>query len=179
MVDSLIYKCYINFNINPSDLVGISGDNMKLSTKGRYGLRAMLDLALYSKEANVPISSIAERQCISENYLEQLIAKLKKAGLVMSTRGVQGGYALAKAEEEITVGDILRALEGDLTPVECSLLKEDLQCEGENNCVTKYVWKKINDSINQVVDHMTLKDLVDDSVRLNGTDYKPTSSPNC
>ena len=90
---------------------------MKLSTKGRYGLRAMLDLALHSESEAVSIASIAARQNISESYLEQLIAKLRKAGLVSSVRGAGGGYVLTKMPEEISVGDILRALEGNLDAV--------------------------------------------------------------
>ena len=87
---------------------------MKLSTKGRYGLRAMIDLALYSDEEAVSIQSISARQNISDNYLEQLVRKLKKEGLVVSVRGAQGGYRLAKPADEISVGDVLRALEGSL-----------------------------------------------------------------
>ena len=96
---------------------------MKLSTKGRYGLRALIDLAVYSEDETVSIASIAARQNISESYLEQLIAKLRKAGLVTSIRGAGGGYKLAKPAEDISVGDILRALEGSLDPVECPGLK--------------------------------------------------------
>ena len=93
---------------------------MKLTTKGRYGLRAVIDLAMYAKEEPVSLAEVAERQSISISYLEQLVAKLKKAGIVQSTRGAQGGYALAKEPEEISVGEILRALEGSLSPVDCS-----------------------------------------------------------
>ena len=92
---------------------------MKLSTKGRYGLRAMIDLALYAENAPVSIASIAARQHISESYLEQLIAKLRKANLVTSVRGAGGGYVPGRPVEEISVGDVLRALEGNLDPVEC------------------------------------------------------------
>ena len=91
---------------------------MKISTKGRYGLRAVLDIAMQDEAASV--SSIAARQFISENYLEKLIAMLKKAGIVNSLRGAQGGYVLAKPAEEISVGEVLRALEGDLNPVDCA-----------------------------------------------------------
>lgn len=91
---------------------------MKLSTKGRYGLRAMIDLAIHSKEEAVSIASIAARQKISESYLEQLIPKLRKAGMISSIRGAGGGYVLAKPAKEISVGDILRALEGNLDPVD-------------------------------------------------------------
>ena len=97
---------------------------MKLSTKGRYGLRALIDLALYSENETVSIASISARQNISESYLEQLIAKLRKAGLVTSVRGAGGGYKLAKPASEISVGDILRALEGSLDAVKCPGLEE-------------------------------------------------------
>ena len=135
---------------------------MKLSTKGRYGLRAIVDLAMNAQEEAVALSSIAERQNISISYLEQLIAKLKKAGLVNSIRGAQGGYVLAKDSKEISVGDILRALEGNLNPVDCSEIKEgaETECSGKDVCVTKYVWKKISDSINQTVDNISLYELV-------------------
>ena len=113
---------------------------MKLSTKGRYGLRALIDLALYSENETASIASISARQHISESYLEQLIGKLRKAGLVVSVRGAGGGYKLAKPAEEISVGDILRALEGNLDPVECPGLKEESACDSSEFCVTKYVW---------------------------------------
>ena len=103
---------------------------MKLSTKGRYGLRALIDLALYSENEAASIASISARQQISESYLEQLIAKLRKAGLVKSVRGAGGGYMLAKPASEISVGDILRALEGNLDAVNCPGLEEDGFCEG-------------------------------------------------
>lgn len=136
---------------------------MKLSTKGRYGLRALIDLAVYSENETVSIASIAARQNISESYLEQLIAKLRKAGLVTSVRGAGGGYKLAKRAEEISVGDILRALEGSLDLVECPGLKEESACDSSDFCVTKYVWQRINDSINQTVDGISLSRLVEES----------------
>lgn len=135
---------------------------MKLSTKGRYGLRAMIDLAQYSEQEAVSISSIAQRQNISESYLEQLVAKLKKAGLVMSTRGAQGGYRLARPADEISVGDVLRALEGNLEAVACSAQTGE-GCQGSDLCVTKYVWQKINESIANTVDEMMLSRLVEES----------------
>jgi len=136
---------------------------MKLSTKGRYGLRALIDLALYSENETVSIASISSRQNISESYLEQLIAKLRKAGLVTSVRGAGGGYKLAKPAADISVGDILRALEGNLDPVECPGLKEESTCDGSEFCVTKYVWQRINDSINQTVDEIKLDQLIEES----------------
>lgn len=137
---------------------------MKLSTKGRYGLRAMIDLAIHSKDNMVTLKSISTRQEISENYLERLIAKLKKAGYVESTRGAQGGYALMGSPEEISVGDILRALEGDLNPVDCTLTNEDKKCSESDYCVTKFVWKRISDSINDVVNGISLQDMVDEQL---------------
>lgn len=141
---------------------------MKLSTKGRYGLRALIDLAVFSENEPVSIASIAERQSISVSYLEQLMAKLKKAGLVKSIRGAQGGYILAKSMESISVGDILRALEGSLAPVECQGYGNENSCIGSDSCVTKYVWQKINTSINQTVDEIKLAQLVDESREIKG-----------
>ncbi|PKM56852.1 MAG: Rrf2 family transcriptional regulator [Firmicutes bacterium HGW-Firmicutes-3] len=140
---------------------------MKLSTKGRYGLRAMIDLAIHSKENQVSIKSISERQEISENYLERIIALLKKAGYVKSTRGAQGGYMLTKKPEQISVGNILRALEGDLNPVDCSLINDDKVCLESGLCVTKFVWKRISDSINDVVDNISLQDLVNEQIEID------------
>ena len=136
---------------------------MKLSTKGRYGLRALIDLAQYSGETPVSITSISDRQNISERYLEQLMSMLKKGGLVKSLRGAGGGYVLAREAADISVGDVLRALEGSLDPVECPGLKEESTCDSSDFCVTKYVWQRINDSINQTVDGISLSQLVEES----------------
>ena len=135
---------------------------MKISTKGKYGLRAMIDLAQYSEQEAVSISSIAQRQKISESYLEQLVAKLKKAGLVVSIRGAAGGYRLARPASGISVGDVLRAWEGDVRAVICTAQTEE-GCEGEELCVTKYVWQRINESIEKTVDEMMLDQLVAES----------------
>lgn len=143
---------------------------MKLSTKGRYGLSAMVDLAMHEKEGRISIKSISERQNISMNYLEQIIAMLKKEGFVKSSRGAQGGYALSRSPDRISVGDILRALEGDLNPVDCILVNEEKECEASDSCVTKFVWKKISDSINDVVDHITLEDILRENNRRKGDD---------
>lgn len=140
---------------------------MKLSTKGRYGLRAMIDMARYSEEEPVSISSVAARQGLSEGYLEQLVSLLKKAGLVKSIRGAGGGYVLARSMEEISVGDILRALEGNLEPVRCAAFYSDEGCMAADGCVTKYVWQRINESINKTVDEMSLGELVRESRKLN------------
>ena len=150
---------------------------MKLTTKGRYGLRAVIDLAMYAKNDPVSLSDVAERQNISISYLEQLVAKLKKTGIVQSTRGAQGGYALAKAPEEISVGEILRALEGSLSPVDCSAVdgEGETECSASNFCVTKYVWKRINDSINDTVNNMFLSELLEESekVKSDATKVEP------
>ena len=135
---------------------------MKLSSRARYGLRALIDLAVHSDRESVSISSIAARQGLSEAYLEQLMAKLKKAGLVLSTRGAQGGYKLEKTADQISVGDVLRALEGNLDAVQCAGLSEE-GCQGAQLCVSKYVWQKINESIARTVDEMKLNTLVEES----------------
>jgi len=141
---------------------------MKLSTKGRYGLKAILDLAVHSSDGQVALKSIAERQGLSENYLEQLFASLKKAKLIQSVRGSQGGYLLGRSPEKISVGDILRALEGSMAPTEC--VEENCTSAGCCNtdaCVTRSVWEKIRDGINNVIDNITLKELVDDYIKSN------------
>lgn len=132
---------------------------MKMSTKGRYGLRAMIDLAAHEEDQPTSLAVIARSEELSERYLEQLMSKLKKAGLVTSSRGSAGGYSLARDAQEISVGDILRALEGNLNPVECSA-EGEADCENAQACVAKYVWQKINDSINDAVDGISLAELV-------------------
>lgn len=136
---------------------------MKLSTKGRYGVIAMYDLAVYAK-AGCPVSikNVAERQQISEHYLEQLMGQLRKAGLVRSERGAQGGYYLNREPKEITVGDIIRVMEGPIAPVDCLLSKEKFDehyCEKCDDCVTKNIWFNVAESINNVLDGITLEDL--------------------
>jgi len=133
---------------------------MKISTKGRYALRLMLDLALNNTGEYISIKSIAARQEISEKYLEQIISLLNRAGFVKSIRGAQGGYKLAKDAHEYTVGMILRLTEGSLSPVDC-LQDETGGCSRSSFCVTKGVWKELYDAILGVVDHITLQDLVD------------------
>ncbi len=135
---------------------------MKLSTKGRYGLKAMLDLAVHNSEGQVVLKSIAERQGISENYLEQLFAALRKAKLVKSIRGSQGGYTLGTSADKISVGDILRALEGSMAPVDCVAEDNPSACSRFDCCVTKGIWEKIRDSINSVIDSTSLESLVEE-----------------
>lgn len=131
---------------------------MKISTKGRYGLRAMVDLAQKSVSDHVSLKSIAESQNISEGYLEHVFSTLKKAGLVKSIKGPQGGYILADDPSSITVGAVLRALEGDL-----SLVDDNANSDGDNpveRCIKINVWDKIDQCINSVVDEITLENLV-------------------
>lgn len=133
---------------------------MKLSTKGRYGLKAMFELSINQKDGPVPLKLIARNQNISDQYLEQIFAKLRKANLVQSVRGAQGGYLLAKDANNITVGDILTVLEGPISLSDC-VLDEDV-CENSSICVTKVVWEKIKKGIDEVVDSITLQDMIND-----------------
>ena len=146
---------------------------MKISTKGRYGLRAFIDLARYSEDGPVSINSIAQRQELSEGYLEQLMAKLKKAGLVKSLRGSGGGYILAKDASEVSVGDVLRALEGNMELVTCAAFHDVESCGLQKTCVTKYVWQKINESILSTIDEIKIDTLVEQS-RQEGGKYDET-----
>ena len=143
---------------------------MKISTKGRYALRLMLDLALYNTGEYITIKSIAARQEISEKYLEQIISILNKAGYVKSIRGAQGGYKLAKEPSEYTVGMILRLTEGSIAPVDC-LDEEADACERCNGCVTREVWKELYEAITSVVDRITLQDLVEKQKNIVPFDY--------
>ncbi len=135
---------------------------MKISTKGRYALRLMLDLALCEKDRYIALKDVAERQQISVKYLEQIISVLSKAGYVKSVRGTGGGYMLAKDPSEYTVGMILRLTEGSLAPVSC-LEFEQNNCPRADECVTLGVWEKLYAAINSVVDNITLADLVKDT----------------
>ena len=133
---------------------------MKISTKGRYALRLMLDLALQPQGEYISLKDISVRQDISGKYMEQIISQLSKAGYVRSARGANGGYMLSYPAKDYTVGMILRLTEGTLAPVSC--VEDDaVECEREASCVTFIVWKKINDAINEVVDNITLEDLVE------------------
>lgn len=140
---------------------------MKISTKGRYGLRAMVDLAVYSNGDHVALGAIAERQNISMNYLEQVFASLRKSGLVKSVKGAQGGYVLAQNPASIKVGTILRVLEGQLSVIDGSE-SQNIDEKSIQYCLKIEVWDKMNASINTLVDSVTLEDLANDFRRLNG-----------
>jgi len=142
---------------------------MKISTKGRYALRLMLDLASDVSNKPVSIKEIANRQEISDKYLEQIISVLNSAGFVRSVGGPQGGYMLKNRPENYTVGMILRLTEGSLAPVSC--VEDDApECDRMDSCATMRVWKQLNDAINGVVDNITLADLVEWQ-KNNGSDY--------
>lgn len=133
---------------------------MKISTKGRYALRMMIEFGLNPDQCT-KISQVAARQGISDKYLEQIVTLLHRAGYVRSIRGAQGGYMLTRQPEEYTVGMILRQTEGSLSPVSC--LDEDVNtCERADFCSTLTVWKKIKDAVDDVVDHVTLADLIEE-----------------
>lgn len=134
---------------------------MKISTRGRYGVAAMYDLAMNYGQGPISLKSIAQRQRISENYLEQLVSTLRKAGYVKSIRGAQGGYTLSKDPTQISVGDILRVMEGPIALVDCLLEHSNDHdcCERAEICVTRDVWAKVCDSISLVIDSISLADL--------------------
>ncbi|TJX16323.1 Rrf2 family transcriptional regulator [Tissierella creatinini] len=138
---------------------------MKLSTKGRYGLMAMFQLALDYGQGPISLKYIAEKQELSENYLEQLFSNLRRDGLLNSVRGAQGGYMLSRAPKEITVGQVLRSLEGNLAPADCLL--HDNDCNKEEGCATKQVMLRIKQGIDSVVDSITLGDMVEDSLDIS------------
>ena len=132
---------------------------MKISTKGRYALRLMIDLAVNTISKPVPLKEVAKRQSISDKYLEQIISMLNNAGFVRSVRGAQGVYTLTKRPDEYTVGMILRLTEGSLAPVSC--VEDRETCDKFENCATSELWRRLNDAINSVVDTVTLADLIE------------------
>ena len=131
---------------------------MRLSTKGRYALRLMLDIALQPSDTPISLRDVSQREDISVKYLEQLVPSLTRAGLLRSVRGIGGGYILTRKPEEYTVGEIIRAAEGELVPVVCAGRSEC--CERAARCVTVEVWRDIARAIDSVVDHRTLGDLI-------------------
>lgn len=133
---------------------------MTISTRGRYALRLMLDLALHSADGPVSLGEVAQRQEISGKYLEQLTPALCKAGLVRSVRGAGGGYLLTRPPAEYTVGEILRTQEGDLAPVACA--GEGSGCGRAERCVTIDLWRRVRAAVENVVDSVTLQSLVDE-----------------
>ena len=132
---------------------------MKISTKGRYALRLMIDLAQHDAAGYIPLRDISKRQEISAKYLEQIVVQLSRAGFVTSTRGAQCGYQLARHPSEYTVGEILRITEGSLAPVAC-LEHDPVECARAEDCMTLDFWRGLYDAVNRYVDSVTLEDLV-------------------
>lgn len=139
---------------------------MKLSTRARYGIHAMYDLAFYGRQGPQPLKAIAQRQKVPEAYLEQLMGPLRRAGLVKAVRGAQGGYLLAKPPGQITVEQVLEALEGEVKLADCLL--EEAACDKACVCPTRLVWQKLRDGIHQVLEGITLEDMLRDYARLSG-----------
>ena len=143
---------------------------MKVSTKGRYALRLMIDLAINENGKFMAIKDVSERQKISIKYLEQIVTPLNRAGLLKSGRGAQGGYRLARPTTEYTAGDILRAIEGNFAPITC-LEDEDNQCENYDTCATIEFWEGLYKVVNEYLDGTTLYDLVEIQKAKMGGNY--------
>ncbi len=140
---------------------------MGISTKSTYGIRAMFELALHYKRGPVSAAYISEKENISAPYLEQLLSTLRRKGLVKSVRGPKGGYVLAKRPKEISVGDIVRVLDEGITPLHgISDKSSSLNCSMIDKCVTKNVWKKLKDTVDGLLDGVTLKDLCNDAKKM-------------
>ena len=143
---------------------------MKISTKGRYALRMLIDLALHHEEGFVSLKDIAERQDISKKYLEQIVPMLNKDGILRTNRGNRGGYQLAKSPADISVGDILRSTEGNLAPVSCLEFVPN-ECPRKEECATLYIWEGLYKVVNDYLNTITLKDIIVRSINLFGGDY--------
>ncbi len=143
---------------------------MKISTKGRYSLRMLLDLAQHKDDGYVSLKDISNRQQISKKYLEQIVPLLSKSGLLRANRGYQGGYMLAKPADQYTVGEILRLTEGSLAPVACLEFEENT-CPRIEECITLPVWKGLNEVIQNYLDGITLTDILDNFYGASGDDY--------
>ncbi len=139
---------------------------MKISTKGRYGLEALMDIAIFSAGDSVSLKTISSRRDISQKYLEHIFIALKKNKIVESTRGGQGGYKITRPLDEVTVGEVLRALEGSLSPVKC-IESSNPNCKDYDKCISKDVWMSIKNALDETVDNITLKDLVEKYNDLN------------
>lgn len=143
---------------------------MKISTKGRYALRMLVDLAEHQNCGFVALKDIAERQNISKKYLEQIIPIFNKSDILKTTRGSQGGYMLSRSPDKYTVGEILRLTEGSLAPVEC-LNQDPIECERSGECATLPIWQGLNKVINEYLDSITLQDILDQQSERYTNDY--------
>ena len=147
---------------------------MKLSTKGRYSIRALIDLALHPDEGPILVRDIAKRQRISERYLEQLFIPLRVAGLVRGIQGAHGGFILIKPPAEIRLSEIIRATEGSMAPVDC--VDAPLLCSQSSACQTRYVGAKLKRAIDKVLESTTLQDLVEKQRQQSTKNYKTVES---
>lgn len=137
---------------------------MKVSTRGRYAIRIMLDISMNGGDGPVSFKEVSQRQDISVKYMEQIGSMLTRAGFLRSVRGAHGGYCLVNKPSEYSIGDILRVTEGPLSPVSC-LEGGDGTCDRRNDCITYPLWEKLNAAIYEVVDNITLQDLIDEDIR--------------
>lgn len=143
---------------------------MKISTRGRYAIRLMADLAQHQENGFVALKDVAQRQGISKKYLEQIVTLLNRPGMLQTNRGYQGGYRLAQPADKYTLGDILRITEGSLAPVVC-LEADASPCERASSCVTLPVWKELSAIINNYLDSVTIQDLLDKQAENGAYDY--------
>lgn len=141
---------------------------MKITTKGRYALRMLIDLAMHRSEGYISLKDVAARQNISKKYLEQIVPLLTKSDLIKTFRGYQGGYAISKEPDRYTVGEILRVTEGSLAPVSCLRYPEN-ECPRAADCITLPVWEGLYKAITDYLDSVTLQDIIDRN--LSGNDY--------
>ncbi|MGI5984485.1 MAG: Rrf2 family transcriptional regulator [Clostridiales bacterium] len=142
---------------------------MKISTKGRYALRIMVDLAQHHSNEYIPLKDVSERQCISEKYSEMIVGLLSKAGFLFSSRGKGGGYRLSKSADKFSVGSVLKAVEGSLAPVSCLDTPENI-CPRATDCVTLPMWRELERRIEDYLDGITIADLANQT-NLSGTDF--------
>ena len=143
---------------------------MKISTKGRYALRMLIELAAHQEQGFMSLKEISEHQDISKKYLEQIVPMLNKSGILRTNRGNKGGYMLAKSPRECTVGDVLRATEGSLAPVAC-LEYEVNDCPRAESCATLYVWQGLQKAVETYLDSVTIQDILDRNAGNAGNDY--------
>jgi Rrf2 family cysteine metabolism transcriptional repressor len=147
---------------------------MKITYKGDYALKTILDLAyVFDSNRVVPLIDIAKRQNIPVNYLEQIMLKLKGSGFLNSKRGIGGGFFLTKSPKEITIGDIVRVMEGPIEPIACGKKNHDASCGEEEQCVFREIWMKVTENISSVVDRLTFEDIMkrNDELKKQNQDY--------
>ena len=143
---------------------------MKISTKGRYALRMLIDLAEHKESGYISLKDVAKRQQISKKYLEQIIPIFNHTGMLLTNRGAQGGYKLARTPDKYTVAEILRLTEGSIAPVAC-LDQEPNECERSAECITLPIWQGLYDVITEYLEGITLQDILDQEQARRGNDY--------